>query len=92
MADYVTYADAALVSPFDPEHDDMLPNGARIIDRRKVGERWVWLCEREGCYQPYVTWISHENTPYGTVCGNYFSRFTRAVTDFWERVTHEASF
>lgn len=71
---------------FNPETANVLPNGASILDRRKVGNVWVWFCDRGFGYQPYVTWISREDTPGATFTGHYHSRFVKAYEDFSERI------
>ena len=73
---------------FNPELANVLPNGAVIIDRRKVGDTWLWLCEYSG-YQPYVTWVSGHNSAGHTEYGHYFSRFTNAYLDFIERIRQQ---
>lgn len=70
---------------FNPKYDNILPNGAEVLSRALVGDVWVWLCERAGYYQPYVTWISPTDNPGATVWGRYHGRFTNALHDFRQR-------
>lgn len=71
---------------FDPFNAKSQVNGADIMDRRLVGDTWVWLCDRPGAYQPYVTWISPKHDPGATCSGNYFSRLAPACKNFYERI------
>jgi len=73
---------------FNPETANVLPNGAQIIDRRKVGDTWIWLCDFGGV-QPYVTWVSGHNSADHTEIGCYFGRFTKAYENFCERIRNQ---
>lgn len=75
---------------FDAKNSKRLPNGARIIERRQTGEAWIWLCEFEGSYHPFVTWVSPAFDPGATSCGHYFGEYKTATIDFWERVCYYA--
>jgi hypothetical protein len=66
---------------FAPELDSTLPNGAKIICRKRIKDIWIWLAYFGG-YQPWVTWVSHDRNPGGTMWGNYFCREENALKDF----------
>lgn len=70
---------------FNPETANVLPNGAVILDRRRIGDTWVWFCEFGGC-QPYVTWVSGHNSADCMDWGHYHSRFINGYEDFCERI------
>lgn len=76
---------------FNPEIANTLPNGARIIDRRKIGDTWVWLADFGGA-QPYVTWVSDAGCPGETVWGHYTSSFKKAYDDFCERIAQQCQY
>lgn len=73
---------------FNPETANVQDNGATIIDRRRVGDTWIWLCDNGGV-QPYVTWVSGHNSPDATEWGHYFGRFTKAYEDFCARISNQ---
>ena len=68
---------------FNPSLANTLPNGATIIDRREIGNTWVWLCDNGG-YMPYVTWIS--SCDGDTVWGHYYEHYDNAYEDFCIRI------
>ena len=71
---------------FNPELANVLPNGAIILDRRHIGETWVWLADFHGS-QPYVTWVSDDTGE--TVWGRYFERYDDAYENFCERIQRQ---
>jgi len=76
---------------FNPELANMLPGGAVILDRKLVGNTWVWLCAMERGYQPYATWLSYIKHPGNATCGHYHGRFVNALKDFHERIREQWS-
>lgn len=75
----------------DPATIQTLPNGAAVLDRRNVEGTWIWLCEYSGV-QPYVTWVSHVDTPLVVVNGHYHSNFVNAVENFYTRIAQQCDF
>jgi hypothetical protein len=73
---------------FNPHLANCLPNGAVILDRRQIGEYWFWLAEYHGP-QPYVTWISHTDSPGETFWGHYHTLFLKANDEFRERIREQ---
>lgn len=70
---------------FNPATANVLPNGAVILDRRRIGDTWIWFCDFGG-YLPYVTWVSGHNSAEHTEWGHYFGKYTSAYEDFCERI------
>jgi len=77
---------------FNPETANVQENGALIIDRRRIGDTWIWLCEQPGQVQPYVTWVSGHNSADLTEWGHYHGRFVKAYEDFCERIRKQWSY
>jgi hypothetical protein len=73
---------------FNPELANTLPNGAKILDRRQIGEYWVWFAEFHGP-QPYVTWVSNVSSPGETYWGHYHTLFLKGYDEFCERIREE---
>lgn len=63
--------------------------GMTVIEKRKVGAHWVWLCEEslpgQGCRE-WATYMSTSPDEVAPEYGHYFVRYSNAVTDFNERV------
>jgi len=76
---------------FNPELANVLPNGALILHRKRVGQTWVWFAIRKHAYQPYVTWVSSVSEPGSTVWGRYWSRYINGFRDFHERIREQWS-
>jgi hypothetical protein len=73
---------------FNPELANTL-KGAVILDRRRIGDTWVWFCDKGYGVQPYVTWVSGHNSADHPEWGHYHSRFVSAYEDFCERIRNQ---
>lgn len=70
--------------PADIRRGTILANGARVLSARAIGHsRWIVLAEREGTYDPFVTWeaTSVDNTYWG----HYFGGLVEAMRDYDKR-------
>ena len=83
MSDLIKEMDA--YAKFDPYLANKLPNGAVILGREQVKDRWVWLAYWNGHGLPYVTWESSVETPGHTYWGNYFESAQTAFENFSQR-------
>jgi len=48
---------------------EILPNGAKVIDKVFSRGMWTYLCYWEG---QWVTWQATDFAPQATFCGSYF--------------------
>jgi hypothetical protein len=72
---------------FNPEIANVLPNGARILERAQSWDgSWVWLAHWEGHAHPYVTWLANADSPGSTYWGHYDTCVNKARVDFLERL------
>jgi hypothetical protein len=81
------------VNPWNELHDHFsmalspsLPNGAVIVYREKVLDRWIVLCRREksDVQHEWVTWCCDNEGD--AFWGHYFSDDKRAKADYKQRV------
>ena len=66
---------------FNPEIANVLPNGAVIIQRKQLGNSWVWLCEYKR-RKHYVVWCSSKTEPAKVYGGTYFGTFMDAFIKY----------
>lgn len=75
---------------FNPETANVIPGmNAIVINRARVGDTWIWLCERNCGYQRYVTWVSDVHCADKMDWGHYFGRFVNAYRDFQGRIKEQ---
>jgi len=63
--------------------------GMTVIEKRQVGDHWLWLTEEslpgQGCRE-WATYVSILPDETQTEHGHYFVNYNNAVTDFKARV------
>jgi hypothetical protein len=59
--------------------------GMKIVQRRQVKDRWVWLCEEQGCRE-WATYVSVSPDAACTEYGHYFVTESSAIQDYQARL------
>jgi hypothetical protein len=65
---------------------ERLPNGAKVVASKAIGNTVIYLCTDFHGAHEYVTWECLLDEPKGTYGGHYITEIWDAANDYKERI------